>query len=386
MVNLNRLKQVVKRGLRFVKTQGSRLYDPQRQVPDTVQNEVSNSVPVTVDDNAAVESVAHAEAPTIPSPAATSEEPITETEEVRNKRTADHWSENTLNNDFFSANNYWLAVPEVNKRYNQKATLGQNPNWAVYFLNKYVPNKKEAVMASIGCGAGQLECLLAQNNGFAQCDAFDIAPGAIEIAKKAAHDKGFHHINYEVSDVNGMSLKENHYDVIWFNNSLHHISQLEFLYEQIVHALKPNGYLIFNEYIGPSRFDFTPRQKEVMKAAFALIPMRFKRSFVPGHNEPYLLSTAIPDPAEVERVDPSESVRSEEIMMLLEDYFDIVEYNVTGGTILQFLLLGIAGNFRTDDPESIRVLDMLFAIEDTLIDIGDIQSDFACVAATPKKK
>jgi hypothetical protein len=71
-------------------------------------------------------------------------------------------------------------------------------------------------------------------------------------------------------------------------------------------------------------------------------------------------------------------------MPILQQYFEIVEYNEMGGTILQFLLSGIAGNFRSDSPNSMKLLRMLFTIEDTLIEIGDIQSDFACVAAKPK--
>lgn len=378
MANLDRLKRVISRGFRFVKGQVTRFYSPQSQVSDTsdrsIRNVVANPGPAPIDKNP--------DGPVI-SGSVPPEESISE--EERNKRTAEHWSENTMDSDFFSSDNYWLEVPEVKERYNRKATMGHSSDWATYFLEKYIPNREEAVMASIGCGEGRLERWLAQNTAFAQCDAFDIAAGAIEKAKKAAIKSGFHHINYEVSDVNSMSLQEDRYDAIWFYNSLHHVSQLEHIYEQAAHALKPNGYLFFNEYIGPNRFNFTPRQRDVINATFALIPKRYKRSFVPGHNEPYLLGTGIPDPAEVARVDPSESVRSQEIITVLEDYFDIVEFNIAGGTMLQFLLLGIAGNFRTDDPESIRVLEMLFTVEDTLMEIGDLQSDFACVAATPKK-
>jgi hypothetical protein len=84
-------------------------------------------------------------------------------------------------------------------------------------------------------------------------------------------------------------------------------------------------------------------------------------------------------------VDPSESVRSSEIMPLLSRYFDVLECNKTGGTLLQFLLAGTAGNFRQDDPDSMQALEMLFKIEDTLIDIDELDSVFVCVAAVPKK-
>jgi hypothetical protein len=59
----------------------------------------------------------------------------------------------------------------------------------------------------------------------------------------------------------------------------------------------------------------------------------------------------------------------------------VVECNPAGGTLLHFLLHGIAGNFRPEDPESMAVLDMLIRIERTLIDVGDLPSDFVLLAA-----
>lgn len=302
------------------------------------------------------------------------------------QRTANHWSENTADSDAFADNTYWLAIPAVQRRYQSKATRGQDVDWAHYFLETYFPHREGLRMASIGCGVGYLERDLASWNAFSQMDAYDIAPGAIEIARQHAAEAGLTHINYEVRDINKSDWPADYYDAVWFNGSLHHIEKLERVYQQVVHTLKPGGYLFFNEYIGPSRFDFTERQKQVIDAVFKLLPQRFKRSFIPNYPHPYMQATPIPDPVEVQRVDPSEAVRSDEIMSLMPDYFDILEFNKIGGTILQFLLAGIAGNFRPSDEDAMRVLDMLFAIEDTLIDIEDIQSDFACVAATPKKR
>jgi hypothetical protein len=62
----------------------------------------------------------------------------------------------------------------------------------------------------------------------------------------------------------------------------------------------------------------------------------------------------------------------------------VVARHNAGGTILQFLLQGISGNFRTDDPGSLIVLDMLFRIEDALIAAGDLGSDLALVVARPR--
>ncbi|HOU11926.1 MAG TPA: hypothetical protein PKZ84_02335 [Anaerolineae bacterium] len=62
-----------------------------------------------------------------------------------------------------------------------------------------------------------------------------------------------------------------------------------------------------------------------------------------------------------------------------ERIFEIVEFKPLGGTILQFLLADIAGNFRT--PEGERLLEMLFAIEDALLAAEELESDFAYMVA-----
>jgi hypothetical protein len=68
-------------------------------------------------------------------------------------------------------------------------------------------------------------------------------------------------------------------------------------------------------------------------------------------------------------------------LKVVNDYFDIQTINPCGGSLLQFLLHGIAGNFRLEDPHSMRILQMLFDIEDGLIDSGALKSDFVVVAA-----
>ncbi len=301
------------------------------------------------------------------------------------ERTIDHWSENLAGSDAFSPNVYWLAIPEVQMRHQSKATQGRANNWVEYFLESYLGSRLPVErMASVGCGTGALERHLARLNAFHRCDAFDISPAAIDVARQLAQNENVDTINYEVCDINEFEWPSRAYDAVWFNGSLHHIERLEETCSQLLKSLKPDGYIFLNEYIGPSRFDFTDRQREVIKAAFTLLPERMRKSFIPNYPHTIMQSAPIPDPRKVRKSDPSEAVRSVEIMGILQQYFNIIEYNEMGGTILQFLLSGIAGNFRSDSSDSMKLLRMLFTIEDILIEIGDIQSDFACVAARPK--
>lgn len=295
---------------------------------------------------------------------------------------SDHWSQKLEDSSSdFSAELYWLANPEVRRRHVLAQTRGRRADSWVndvvkQFLGDRIPVDR---MLSIGCGTGQLERHLALLGAFKECDAWDVATGAIETARRTASEQGLRHIHYAVRDANAVELPPETYDAVLFHSSLHHIAALEGVCENVARSLKPGGWLFLNEYVGPNVFDFTPRQKEVIRAAFDLIPRRFRRS---GYLDWAVAEAApIPSPAEVAAADPSEAVRSAEILDVVSHYFDVVELNPTGGTVLQFLLHGIAGNFRPDDPDSMKVLDLLIRIEETLIEVGDLRSDFAVVTA-----
>ena len=83
--------------------------------------------------------------------------------------------------------------------------------------------------------------------------------------------------------------------------------------------------------------------------------------------------------------DPSEAVRSSEIVPLLEDYFSILEIKGYGGAILHELLYDIAGNFCEENTGSLDRLRKLFEIEDQLTASQTVNDDFAVIIATGRK-
>lgn len=299
------------------------------------------------------------------------------------EETAEYWSRK-LQGTSFTPEFYWRRVPEVERRRVRLETGGSgHSDWAEYCVREFLAGRTPVErMLSVGCGTGELERQLARLGAFRECDAWDVSEWAVEEARQLARDEGFHHIRYDVRDITAVELAPDSYDAIWFENVLHHIEPLEAVCEAMARALKSDGYLFLNEYIGPSRFAFPPRQRELIRAAFAMIPARYRLHREAGT---ILNSAAIPAPSEVEADDPTESVRSADIPNVVESWFDVVAFHESGGSLLQFLLNGIAGNFRDDDPESIRVLDMLLRLEDDLLEIGELRSDFAVIVARPRR-
>jgi len=87
----------------------------------------------------------------------------------------------------------------------------------------------------------------------------------------------------------------------------------------------------------------------------------------------------------MDATDPSEAVRSAEILPLLQKKFTIIEKKDFGGTINHMLLQDIIHNFD-NTPEGICVLTLLLYLEDLLIRERVIESDFCFVVATQHNK
>jgi SAM-dependent methyltransferase len=223
---------------------------------------------------------------------------------------------------------------------------------------------------------------LASWNAEASIHGVDISPASIEQAGAAALAEGLGNLSYGVMNVETEEFPASRYDAIFCNSSLHHVARLEEVLEQCATHLEPDGFLFLNEYVGPSRFDFSEREREILRAVFKLLPESHRVSREIRAHRVVLEEPALPDPAEVARVDPSESVRSADILEVIARYFEVIELNELGGAILQFGLANVAGNF-TADPNSSRLLDMLFHIEDDLMAAGELSSHFVFAAARP---
>ncbi len=192
------------------------------------------------------------------------------------QRTADHWSAEGAWE--IGRGLYWLELPAVQRRLNRKVSGQPDVDWVRYTLEYHFAGRLPLDRClSLGCGEGGLERQLAGLGAFVACDASDIADGAIAGAQALAGQAGYDHIHYVVQDVNQVELPVGYYDAVWGAGAVHHFERLEHVFEQIAAALKPGGLFILNEYVGPNRFQFPPRQRQVIRACHNLLPPDYRR-------------------------------------------------------------------------------------------------------------
>ncbi|MGO9685170.1 MAG: class I SAM-dependent methyltransferase [Beijerinckiaceae bacterium] len=180
-----------------------------------------------------------------------------------------------------------------------------------------------------------------------------------------------------------VALPEATYDAIFAVSSVHHVSNLENLFQQCRKALKTNGLMFLDEYIGPTQFQTSPMITELINRLLAALPARYRKSLFA--NDGSTIDRYMPSPVEhFLKTDPSEAIRSAEIIDILKRWFDIVEFRPYGGAIQHMLFSGITGNFDENSETDAALLNIIAMFEETLEKHGVIASDFAAIVARPK--
>ena len=183
--------------------------------------------------------------------------------------------------------------------------------------------------------------------------------------------------------MNSIQLPPQQYDIVFAMGSVHHVFQLEDLFKQVLNTLKPGALFVLDEYIGPSRFQSSPLVTEIINRILALLPKKHRYNLFTKDGTT-IDGYALPPISWFEENDPSEAVRSAEIVDTLRMYFDVVEYKPYGGGILHMLLSGIAGNFDADDSNDVCILGLLDLLDEHLERAGATRSDIAAILCRAK--
>lgn len=276
---------------------------------------------------------------------------------------------------------YWQSHPVTLRHINRLITGDADKSWLAFTKRRFVPEVLERGL-SLGSGHGWAEREAIALGLCQALDGFDISEEALEVARRQADERGLgERLDYRQADLNTLELAPDAYDITIAAQVLHHIEALEHLLDQLVAALRPGGLLVVNEYIGPARFQWLDKTEYLMNRMLDVLPEDKKLNPFNG----FVKERMDRAPAEViAESDPSESIRSDEIVQLLEARFEILYRADFGGTLLQFLLADIAANFSPDDPKDVALLDLLSLFEEVLIAERVLPSDFAFFVLTPR--
>ena len=260
---------------------------------------------------------------------------------------------------YASTSDFWL-IPAIQHSWNKMISGHPEMEYEEYVAQKYLSNKRNLKLLSIGCGEGFHDRNFAKQGCFSLIDGIDISPESIKNAVQSAKENN-RNINYFQGDFKKMKLDSNSYDVILFSSSLHHFGDVETTLQQDVKPLlKPDGIVVVYEFTGPNRLQWTKEQLDKANELLRNLPRKFKVLYDKSSTKkrvyrPGLLRMLL--------VDPSEAIDSESIVPSLNKHFKVLEQTDLGWNILHILLKGIAQNFINEEPETKKVIDFLIAEE-----------------------
>ena len=268
----------------------------------------------------------------------------------------------------------WWDIPAVMARWNRMVTGDPGVEYLAHLLDTRLAGLDGIRALTAGCGTGYRELELAATGRFSQIDAIDRNAARIAHARKKLAGSGAEEtVRYLIGDVCRHPLGKETYDLVIAEQSLHHFHPLDRAVRQLEQALRPGGWLVFNEYVGPARFGWTDSQIAAVDTLLAALPESYRRQWRSGR-----VKRRVHRPGRLAMIlwDRSEAVESDRILPLLREAFAEVETRGYGGTVIQLLFKDIAHNFRGDDAETRRLLGVCFDFEDRLIAAGALGHDF----------
>lgn len=271
---------------------------------------------------------------------------------------------------------HWWDSPVIMEHCQELVTGDPRMNFHQFLKKEFVRDPLEKGLSICG-GSGEFERELLDNNICKAIDIYEIAEDRVKEGIERAKEKNYA-INFYTEDVNQALFKQNCYDVFFSWAALHHIENLEGVCEHVRDALKDGGLVVVQEFIGPNQFQWTEKQLEITNRILSLLPERLKKKPETGE---LLQRVERPSIEQMNINDPSEAIRSRDIIPVLKRFFTIKTVRYFGGSIYNLLFHDIIGNFDHDDEKDTALIRMILRIEQILIEESILDNDYAVIIA-----
>lgn len=258
-------------------------------------------------------------------------------------------------NDKVLTGGYW-NIPQIMKYCNELSTGKAEVEYPQYFVEKYLNNEKEYTLLSIGSGSGEYERKFARSKKFKHIVGIELSDKRVKEARHRARVENLA-IEYICDDINKVIFDNVSFDVVLFNASLHHFSDVEVLLGgKIMKLLEDEGYLIINEYVGRNRLEIDDDQLIAINQVLGNIPKEYRR-----YARTYSYKNKVYSPGKIRMLmnDPSEAVDSESIMPSIHKHYETIEEKEIGLNIIMPLMRGIANNFDNNDEETTKIINKI---------------------------
>jgi SAM-dependent methyltransferase len=182
-------------------------------------------------------------------------------------------------------------------------------------------------------------------------------------ARKAADAAGVgSHLVLTQVDINQWRL-EHQYAAVMAHHSLHHIVELEHVFDQIASHLAPSGQFVISDIIGRNGHMRWPEALSLIESIWATLPDSKKYNQQLKRLESEFVNWDCSDTG-------FEGVRAQDILPLLLSRFDFRKFMAFGNLTDVFVDRSFGHNFDPDSEADRAFIDRLHAVNELLIDLG----------------
>lgn len=237
---------------------------------------------------------------------------------------------------------------------------------------------------SVGCGIGVKEMHLIQWGLVDRMICFELSAERIAQANAEAKRRSLSdRIEFHQTDVFCRTDLNDRFDLVHWNNSLHHMPDTFAALRWSRSVLKPGGLLMMDDYVGPNYIQFSDQCLQFANQIRAKIPRKYFIHPASSPETPRFIGSECqrPDRAKIIAKDPSEAVDAENILPAMRAIFPNAEILHTGGAIYFAALPPLYANFNLEDEGDRSYLQALLTIDELYTEAHPEQTLYATALA-----
>lgn len=229
-----------------------------------------------------------------------------------------------------------------------------------------------ANVLAVGSGLAFAEEWLVTSGYAERIIAFESSAIAVDSARERIRALGLQdRIEMRCGNVVDAGFHSGEFDAVFVQAAIHHFFNIEEMFAFFHHVLKPDGLILYDEYVGPDHHMY---ESEVM-----CILDEMNDCMAPTYRWDVLRqNTRVEVPRAtldwMMQMDPSEGVHSSMILPLTYKYFNVEFRRDYGGTILRPFFVGILPNFDWNDVKDQTIAKQIVLMENLLVRHGVIPS------------
>jgi SAM-dependent methyltransferase len=259
----------------------------------------------------------------------------------------------------------------------------KNPDdFYIRYITQIARSSTQSICTILSLGAGNCdtEARLSQLLREGGIDNFvfhclDLNPQMLARGEQLARERNLtSHFVFIETDINSWEAQTS-YDIVIANQSLHHIVELELLFEKTHRCLRDSGFFLTNDMIGRNGHMRWPESLELVQACWTLLDEKQKWNWQLKRLEEVYENWDC-------SLEGFEGIRSQDILPLLVKTFHFDCFIGFANAINVFVDRAFGHNFDVSNPKDCYFIDFVSQLDDYFIEAGKFKPTQMIAAMT----